>query len=68
LRKKGLKLDLNRASFFLARRWLKPDAKSQLPGWQSTTFIALARNASNATDYFGIPTDRVIEIGTQVAV
>ncbi|MEQ1930669.1 MAG: potassium transporter Kup [Parvularculaceae bacterium] len=67
-RKKGWTVEIMKASFFLSRRWLRPDPESGMPGWQDFVFIALARNASNATDFFAIPTDRVIEIGTQVTV
>jgi KUP system potassium uptake protein len=43
-------------------------AKSGMPRWQDRMFIHLARGANDATDYFQIPTGRVVEIGTQVAV
>jgi KUP system potassium uptake protein len=39
-----------------------------MPGWQDPLFIALARSASDATDFFQIPTGRVLEVGTQVTV
>jgi KUP system potassium uptake protein len=39
-----------------------------MPRWQDRLFITIARGASDATDYFRIPTDRVVEVGTQVAV
>jgi KUP system potassium uptake protein len=39
-----------------------------MPRWQDRLFIHLARGANDATDYFQIPTGRVVEIGTQVAV
>jgi KUP system potassium uptake protein len=53
-------------SFFLSRRSLKPSTKGGLPVWIDRIFIALARNATDATEYFHIPTGRVVEIGTQV--
>ena len=46
----------------------KPSPKSGMPGWQDHLFIALARSASDATDFFQIPTGRVVEVGTQVTV
>jgi KUP system potassium uptake protein len=55
-------------SFFLSRRALRPAAQSDLPRWQDRLFIALARMASDATDFFEIPSGRVVEVGTQVAV
>jgi KUP system potassium uptake protein len=39
-----------------------------MPLWQDRLFIALARSASDASDFFQIPTDRVVEVGTQVTV
>jgi hypothetical protein len=51
-------------SFFLSRRALKPSAQSGMPRWQDRLFIALSRSANDATDYFQIPTGRVVEVGT----
>ena len=45
-----------------------PRAHSGMPLWQDRLFIVLARNADDASSYFQIPTDRVVEIGTQVTV
>jgi KUP system potassium uptake protein len=39
-----------------------------MPRWQDRLFIRLARSASDATDFFHIPTGRVVEVGTQVTV
>ena len=39
-----------------------------MPRWQQILFIRLAHSAEDATTYFRIPIDRVVEIGTQVAV
>jgi KUP system potassium uptake protein len=39
-----------------------------MPMWQDRLFIALAKNANDATDFFQIPTGRVVEVGTQVTV
>ncbi len=43
-------------------------AHSGMPLWQDRIFISLARNADDASNYFRIPTDRVVEIGTQVTI
>jgi KUP system potassium uptake protein len=67
-RKLGWQFDIMSTSFFLSRRLLKPAAKSNMPRWQDRLFIALTRSANDATDYFQIPTDRVVEVGTQVAI
>ena len=67
-RKQGWSFDIMSTSFFLSRRALKPAAHSGMPRWQDRLFIALARSASDATDFFQIPTGRVVEVGTQVTV
>jgi KUP system potassium uptake protein len=67
-RKHGWQFDIMSTSFFLSRRSLRPSATSGMPTWQDHLFIALARSASDATDFFQIPTGRVVEVGTQVTV
>jgi KUP system potassium uptake protein len=67
-RKLGWQFDIMSTSFFLSRRSLKPASKSSMPRWQDRLFIGLARTANDATDYFQIPTGRVVEIGTQVTI
>lgn len=67
-RKAGWQFEIMSTSFFLSRRSLKIAAKSEMPRWQDRLFIALASGASDATDYFRIPTGRVVEIGAQVAI
>jgi len=67
-RKDGWQFDIMSTSFFLSRRSLKPSPQSGMPGWQDRLFIWLARSASDATDFFQIPSSRVVEVGTQVAV
>jgi KUP system potassium uptake protein len=67
-RKLGWTFDIMSTSFFLSRRLLKPAAHSGMPRWQDRLFIMLTRFANDATDYFQIPTDRVVEVGTQVTI
>ncbi|WP_299731241.1 potassium transporter Kup [Devosia sp.] len=68
-RKLGWKFDIMSTSFFLSRRSLKAGNKQGLLRfWQDRLFTRLARNASDATEYFHIPTGRVVEIGTQVVL
>ncbi|GJD72297.1 potassium transporter Kup [Methylobacterium goesingense] len=68
LRKQGFKFDIMATSFFLSRRSIRPAAHSGMPLWQDRIFITLAKNANDATDFFQIPTGRVVEVGTQVTV
>ena len=67
-RKQGWSFDIMSTSFFLSRRALKPATHSALPRWQDRLFIGLAKSASDATDFFQIPTGRVVEVGTQVTI
>ena len=67
-RRKDLNIEVAQTSFFLSRRSLKTTVRSEMPRWQERLFIALAGTAEDATAYFQIPTDRVVEVGTQVVV
>jgi KUP system potassium uptake protein len=67
-RKLGWHFDIMSTSFFLSRRTLRPAPRPGMPLWQDRLFITLARSANDATDYFQIPTDRVVEVGTQVTI
>lgn len=67
-RRKDVNIDMGATSFFLSRRSLRVTSKSELPRWQERLFIALAGSAEDATTFFQIPTDRVVEVGTQVTV
>jgi KUP system potassium uptake protein len=67
-RKRGLNVDPAATSFFLSRRTLRPASRPEMRRWQEKLFIWLAGSAEDATAYFRIPPDRVVEIGTQVAI
>jgi KUP system potassium uptake protein len=67
-RRKDLNIDVSATSFFLSRRSLRTTMKSEMPRWQERLFIWLAGRAEDATEYFRIPSDRVVEVGTQVMV
>jgi len=67
-RKLGWDFEMMSTSFFVSRRALKPASHSFMPRWQDHLFIALSRAANDATDYFHIPTGRVVEVGTQVTI
>jgi len=67
-RKLGFTFDIMSTSFFLSRRSLKPAVHSGMPRWQDRLFIMLTRFANDASDYFQIPTGRVVEVGTQVTI
>lgn len=67
-KKQGVDFDIMRTSFFLSRRTLKVGRRGALPPWMTRVYIALAGSSSDATEYFQIPTGRVVEIGTQVEI
>jgi KUP system potassium uptake protein len=65
-RKLGWQFDIMSTSFFLSRRTIKLGEHGSLVAeWRNRVFLMLARNASDATQYFHIPTGRVVEIGSQ---
>ncbi len=66
--RQGLTFDMMDTSFFLSRETLVP---SKMPGmaiWREKLFALMSRNAMRATDFFHIPTNRVVELGTQVEI
>jgi KUP system potassium uptake protein len=65
-RELGLKIDLMETSFFLGRETLVSRVGTGMAAWREKLFIVLFRNAGSAADYFRIPPNRVIELGTQV--
>jgi KUP system potassium uptake protein len=67
-RRKDLNIDIGATSFFLSRRTLRTTKRSEMPRWQEMLFIELNRSAQDATTYFQIPIDRVVEVGAQVAI
>jgi KUP system potassium uptake protein len=67
-RKRGLNIDPSATSFFVSRRTLRTTTRSEMRSWQERLFIWLAGTAEDATTYFQIPPDRVVEIGTQIAI
>jgi KUP system potassium uptake protein len=66
--RKGWQFDIMSTSFFLSNRTVRPDPRSGMPQWQDRIFVYLAHNADDASNYFQLPTDRVVAIGTQMTV
>ncbi|CAI08171.1 potassium transporter Kup [Aromatoleum aromaticum] len=62
----GLKFAMMETSFFLGRETLVSRVGSGMPRWREKLFIVMFRNAGSAADYFHIPPNRVVELGTQV--
>ncbi len=68
MRKAGLKYDIMTTSFFLGRRSIKESPGSEMPAWQDKLYVALTKQAANATDFFSIPSDRVVELGARLTI
>jgi KUP system potassium uptake protein len=62
----GLTVDPNTTSFYLGRETLLTTGKSGMPRWRKALFGFLSRNARTATSFFGLPPNRVVEMGAQI--
>ena len=59
-------MELNNTSFYLGRETLISTGRSGMWRWRSSLFAFLSRNAHTATEFFGLPPGRVVELGMQV--
>jgi len=66
--KHGLELDLLRTWFLLSRATIVPTLGEGMAMWRERMFAAMARNARTAGDYFNIPSDKIIELGTKIEI
>ena len=64
----GVPFDPMQASYFLGREVLVPSTTPKLPVWRLGIFLLMARNAVSATEFFRIPSDRVVELGVRIAI
>ena len=64
----GVEYNPMQASFFLGREVLVRAMVPKLPAWRLFLFLVMARNAVPATEFFRIPSDRVVELGVRVAI
>jgi KUP system potassium uptake protein len=62
----GLALAPAETSYYLGRETLLPTGQSKLAGWRKRLFIVMSRNAQSAAAYFGLPPNRVVELGAQI--
>jgi len=67
-REQGLEIDPETTSFYIGRENLIIADKSAMTHWRATLFIFMSRNAADATSFFNIPEDRVIEVGVRLAI
>ncbi|MEJ6022320.1 potassium transporter Kup [Ramlibacter sp. PS4R-6] len=62
----GLAIDPFATSYFLSRETIVPRPRAGMARWRQNLFEAMSRNSGRAVDYFGIPGNAVIELGTRV--
>jgi KUP system potassium uptake protein len=67
-RRRGEKFDIMTTSFFLNRRSFRPARNQGLPFWQERLFIAMSKSASDATAFYCLPSNRVVEMGQQISI
>jgi len=64
----GLPFDMMTTSFFVSRALIVSSPKPGMAKWRERLFVALSKNAMNATDFFNIPANRVVEMGTRIEI
>src|SRR5579883_341000 len=64
----GVEFDPMQASYFLGREVMVPSLAPKMALWRRWLFLTMARNAVPATEFFRIPSDRVVELGVRVAI
>jgi KUP system potassium uptake protein len=57
---------LSEISYYLGRERLLPTGSSRMARWRKRLFVVMSRNALAATEFFGLPPNRVVELGTQI--
>jgi KUP system potassium uptake protein len=70
-RKRGLlerNLDLEHASYFISRMTIKAENDPGMPRWRKRLFVLMARNSSSPIDHFGLPGNRTVLSGSQIAL
>ena len=64
----GLRIDMMDTSFFVGRETLIPKLGSEMAYWREKLFVTMYRNASSVVSYFRVPTNRVVELGSQIVL
>lgn len=64
----GLQLDPMETSYFIARQNVIATPGAGMAMWRESLYASMAKNARDAADYFKLPSNRVIELGTQVEI
>ena len=64
--RKGFAFDMMETSFFVSRETLIATVSPGMALWREKLFVSLSKNATKASEFFHVPTNRVVELGTQV--
>ena len=64
----GLEFEPLKTSYFLSREIVVPTPDNGMTQWQERIFATMARNASNAAEFFNLPANRVLELGTRIEI
>ena len=65
-KEKKLRLDPMRTTYFIGRETILPTRKLGLSAWRGSVFAWMTRNAGDATSYFSLPPNSVVELGARV--
>ncbi|HEX7979448.1 MAG TPA: potassium transporter Kup [Gemmatimonadaceae bacterium] len=63
---RGIRARPMETSYYLGREMLLPTGTSRMAGWRKRLFIVMSRNAQSAARFFGLPSNRVVELGAQI--
>ena len=64
--RRGFAFDMMETSFFVSRETLIATATPGMALWREKLFVSMSKNATKASEFFQVPTNRVVELGTQV--
>jgi KUP system potassium uptake protein len=62
------RIDPHDTTYFLGRETIISTSRPGMAKWREKLFALMSRNATTATAYFGIPPDRVVELGEQIEI
>jgi len=66
--RRGFMFDMMETSFFVSRETLIPTVGTGMAMWRERLFASMSKNAVKASDFFHVPTNRVVELGTQLEI
>jgi KUP system potassium uptake protein len=67
-RREGLTFEMMSTSYFLNRRSFRITEASAMPAWQASLFVSMTKAASDASQFYRLPSNRVLELGQQLVV